>query len=408
MIVDHPELVAQHVTSAVSMLSSYFIRRLERPLERPASWEVESILVACAVGIDKFLNTPQVLSNEELSRELDDIVTASWPAITFWIENTNQAIYPRLEPEMKKQYQRCLLHVCSIIAACSDVVVTLGVPAMPSIFPLLAELWIKRDFLWITERLGVCNAFYIAGRGNKNVTHPTMFFAEHGLDPPGAVDLALLRLMEFKDKKCLAHAYAREFTDCILIFVGLSTSPNPAFCDAIAERRIFATATSLCRKMRRVAAKVHDIWNVASEHMYIYALTSILVGINAEMRSVYETRYLAQALRKGLLELVLAAMMAYSSGEIAGGYGCGFDILKRFISIELPPLLADRLVAAGAAYGLSYLSSTFIKKLSSYEFWPEWLELGRLMLDRFAIHRLLRSLSRYDIYDTHACGNVRT
>ena len=129
-------------------------------MKRQTSWEEEVILMTCAVGIDKLLLLAETLNCKQ-ARELEVIVKSSWPAITCWIEDINTSLYPRLEPEKKKLYQRCLLHVCSIIAACPDINLASDIPAMPPISSVLAELWIKGEFSWIGERMGVCYAFFI-------------------------------------------------------------------------------------------------------------------------------------------------------------------------------------------------------------------------------------------------------
>ena len=401
MIVDHPELVIKHAASAMSMLCSYFIQRSERSLTRSTFREDESLLIACIAGIDKLLNSREALSRKQVEG-LEVIIASSWSAITCWIEDINNDVYLRSDPEMKVQYQRCLLRVCSIIAVCSELEVQSNIPAMLPIVSTLVELWFEGEIVWISEKTSVCFAFFIASKGSKGVGHPTEFFAELGLDPSDVVDLALHRLMEFKDKKC-AREYVMEFRHHLDFFVGLSSSPNPAFCNAIAERRVFAIATSLCRKMRKIVAKTHDAWEPAFEHMHVSAVISVIHGIGEGSHSVHENRCLAQALRKGFLELVLTTMVTLSLGEVASRGDRDVAPLKRLIFVQLPHLLMDRLVAAAAGYGLSYVSGALISKLSKCEFWPDWLKLEQLILDRFAVYSLLRSLNRYGSCD---CSNV--
>lgn len=342
-------------------------------------------------GKDKFLSEclygmSALLKAFNLKGKPISIVASAWPSITTWMAHIFEDVYPFENAVDKVAWGMALMNACKV-----------GVRAgleIDTLRRIVAKLWIKVEDSTISRALWLCS------EESSSASHTTQYFSELGLSPNKAAELAVDRLLRAFEEFMLRPGPTM-WTEVISRIYGclaLAISPDTSFGAAMLRKNAFSTITKIIRSFRvRHATPAQRRKRSAFR---IHALNALLIGFD-HLDSDYAIRSLSQALRKGLIAVMLATLLSVpgldKNERDSGGS------LRELLFGQFSTLLEQKSVVSAAGEGMAYFNSDLMRKLSASDLHTKWLKFEEQLLERFILYRMNCYLRQTEEYP---CSNV--
>lgn len=338
-------------------------------------------------GKDKFLSEclsgmSALFNAFDLKGRPISIVASAWPSITAWMAHIYEHVYPLENAVNQLKWGFTLMDACGIESQTG-----LGTETLRRI---VAKLWIKVDDSTTSRALWICP------EKRSSVFHPTQYFSELGLTPDQAAELAVDRLLRTYEK-FMQRPGTTMWTEVISRIYGcsaVSISPDTSFGAAMVRKNAFSIITRVIRSFRVRHATPAQRRERSS--FRISALNALLIGFDVHLESDIAIRSLSQALRKGLIALMVEALLSVPELDKTERDSAG--TVRESLFVQFSTLLEQKSVVSAAGEGMSYFNSDLMRKLSASDLHAKWLKFDEQLLERFILYRMncyLRQTEEY-------------